>query len=176
MLNMKHISLIFSIIVVATISMPITHCRVLKPDDVKLIEDTCKQTPNPNLCVQLLKADPRSSGADIEGLALILVDVIKGKANEALNKINQLLKGKVEKNALISCAGKYKAILEADVPQATEALKTGNPKFAEDAASDSAVEATSCEKGFSGKSPLTNENNGMNDVANVTRAVVRLLL
>ncbi|TKY72473.1 Cell wall / vacuolar inhibitor of fructosidase 1 [Spatholobus suberectus] len=174
--NLKHLSLICSILVVAIISMPACHCRVFHPNDVKLIEQTCRQTPNPNLCVRLLEADPRSRSADVRGLALIMVDVIKARGNEALNKINQLLRGGGEKRALSSCADKYRAILQGDVPQATQALQFGNPKFAEDAASDSAVEATSCEGGFSGRSPLTNENNAMRDVANVTRAIVRLLL
>ena len=176
MTNFKHLSLICIILVLATNSMPLGHCRVLHPNDARLIEDTCNKTPNPSLCLQLLKADPRSSSADVKGLALIMVDVIKAKANDALNKIQKLLQGGGEKNALNSCANKYKAILDGDVPQATQGLQFGNPKFAEDAASDSAVEATSCEQSFNGKSPLTSENNGMRDAADVTRAIVRLLL
>ncbi|KAK7302405.1 hypothetical protein RJT34_13293 [Clitoria ternatea] len=93
--------------------------------------------------------DPRSSGADVKGLALITVDMIKGKANEALNKM--LLKGTGGNRALLSSfADKYNAILKGDIPQATQGLQFGNPKFAEEAASDSVVEATSCEQDFSG--------------------------
>ncbi|KAL2341638.1 hypothetical protein Fmac_009578 [Flemingia macrophylla] len=135
------------------------HYRVSKPNDVNLIKETCKKTPNPNLCVKLLEADPRGSTTDVTGLALILVYVIKVRANEALTKINKLIKRGGDKKALSSCADKYKTILVADVPQASQALQFGNPKFAEDATSDSVVEATSCEDSFNGKSPLTNENN-----------------
>ncbi|KAK7291720.1 hypothetical protein RIF29_07093 [Crotalaria pallida] len=144
-----------------------------------LIEETCKQTPNYDLCVQYLKADPHSSDADVTGLALIMVNVIKTKANNALVKINKLLQVSSvpdQKEALNLCSGQYKAILEADVAQAIAALQKGDPKFAEDGAKDAAIEATSCENSFSGKSPLTSDNNSMHDVAVVTAAIVRLLL
>jgi len=42
---------------------------------VKLIGDTSKRTPIPNLCLhQLLKANPLVHSADITSLALIMVD------------------------------------------------------------------------------------------------------
>ncbi|XP_061350417.1 cell wall / vacuolar inhibitor of fructosidase 1-like [Gastrolobium bilobum] len=176
MANLKHLSLICSIVVLAIISMPQGHCRVFQPNDVRLIEQTCKQTPHPDLCIKLLEADPHSSSADVNGLALILVNVIKAKANDVSNKIKELLKGRGDKKALTSCADNYSAILIGDIPEATQALQFGNPKFAENGVSDCTVEATSCEEGFNGKSPLTNENNSMRDVADVTRAIVRLLL
>ncbi|RZB42188.1 Cell wall / vacuolar inhibitor of fructosidase 1 [Glycine soja] len=160
MLNLKHLSIICSILVVAIISMSACHCRVLQPNDLKLIEETCKRTPNPNLCLQLLKADPRAPSADIAGLALILVDVIKAKATEAEKTIKQLLKQGGNKKALSECADDYDGILKLDVPTATRAVR-GNPKFAENAVSDCAVEADSCENGFHGKSPLTHVNNGI---------------
>ncbi|KAL2325322.1 hypothetical protein Fmac_024380 [Flemingia macrophylla] len=143
---------------------------------MNFIKQTCQKTPNPNLCIQLIEANPRGHTADVLGLALILVDVIKARANEVSNIINKLIKEGGNKEALSSCANKYKAILVADVSQATQALQFGNPKFGEDATSDSAVEVTSCEEGFGEKSPLTLENNSMRDVANVTRAIIRLLL
>ncbi|KAK7400871.1 hypothetical protein VNO78_12179 [Psophocarpus tetragonolobus] len=175
MSNLKHIVLICSTIVIAISLMPICHGRTLQPDDLKLIKQTCKHTPIPNLCLQILKADPRSPSADIPDLALIFVDVIKVKANEALVKINKLLKGGGDKQVLKSCAGAYNAILVADVPQATRAM-LGDPKFAEDAVADSSLEAMDCEEDFKGKSPLTKENTYMRDVSDVARAVIRNLL
>ena len=175
MLNLKHLSIICSILVVAIISMSACHCRVLQPNDLKLIEETCKRTPKPNLCLQLLKGDPRAPSADIAGLALILVDVIQAKANEAEKTIKQLLKQGGNKKALSECAVDYKGILILDIPQATRAVR-GDPKFADDAVSDCAVEADICENRFNGKSPLTHVNNGMRDVANVARAIIRILL
>ncbi|XP_028760121.1 cell wall / vacuolar inhibitor of fructosidase 1-like [Neltuma alba] len=150
-------------------------------NDANLIQQTCKHTPNQALCLQYLKSDPRSSDADISGLALIMVDAMKAKAKQALAKIRQELQRRShsdrEKQALRSCADQYRAVLEADVPEAIAALQKGDPKFAEDGANDAALEANSCESGFSsGKSPLTPENNALHDIAQVTAAIVRNLL
>ncbi|KAJ1415132.1 Invertase/pectin methylesterase inhibitor domain superfamily [Sesbania bispinosa] len=78
---------------------------------------------------------------------------------------------------MISCAYKYKAILVADVPKATQALLFGDLKYTEEATTDSGLEADSCEDNFFGKSsPLTNENAIMRIVADMTRDIVKLLL
>jgi len=155
-----------------------SHCIIIHPkSNANVIQQTCKQTPNYANCIHYLKSDPRSSDADVTGLALIMVDIIKSKANTALNKINQLIKGShAQKEALNSCAGRYKAILVADVPKSVAALKQGDPKFAEDGANDVAIEATTCENGFKGKSPISDENIAMHDVAVITAAIVKQLL
>ncbi|XP_054807827.1 cell wall / vacuolar inhibitor of fructosidase 1-like [Prosopis cineraria] len=150
-------------------------------NDASLIQQTCKHTPNQALCLQYLKSDPRSSDADISGLALIMVDAMKAKAKQAVAKIHQELQrrghGDTETQALRSCAEQYSAVLEADIPEAIAALQKGDPKFAEDGANDAALEANSCESSFSsGKSLLTRENNDVHDIAQVTAAIVRNLL
>lgn len=161
------------------LSLPISQCRVF-PMDEKLIESTCKRTPNFYLCVSYLKSDPKSSTADVPGLALILVNIMKAKATQTLNRIGRLLKGGPragEKQALVSCSSKYDAILKGDIPEAIEALTKGNYKFAEDGANDAGNEANSCERDFSSRtSPLTSMNKGMHDVSAIAAAIVRTLL
>ncbi|KAK7400692.1 hypothetical protein VNO78_11958 [Psophocarpus tetragonolobus] len=178
MSTLKHLSLIYYyLLVVAMILMPRCQCEVLQPDDVKLIEQTCKNTPLPNLCLQLLKPDPRSPSADVRGLALIIVDVLKARSKEGANKVNQLLKsGGGDIKVLNFCAEVYKLLLTANVPVAINALELGDPKFAENAVSDAALEVMNCEDDFHGKSPLTKENTGTHDVSNVARAIIRNLL
>ncbi|KAG4932171.1 hypothetical protein AAZX31_17G035400 [Glycine max] len=184
MTNLKPLILFFYLLaIVVMISIPSSHCsRTLLPENEKLIENTCKKTPNYNVCLESLKASPGSSSADVTGLAQIMVKEMKAKANDALKRIHELQRvgasGPKQRRALSSCADKYKAVLIADVPQATEALQKGDPKFAEDGANDAANEATYCETDFSaaGNSPLTKQNNAMHDVAAVTAAIVRLLL
>ncbi|KAJ1415131.1 Invertase/pectin methylesterase inhibitor domain superfamily [Sesbania bispinosa] len=105
-----------------------------------------------------------------------MVDEMKAESNSVLNKIDKLIKGGGEKKALSSCALKYRAILEVNVPRATQALRFGDPKFAEEAATDSGLDAKSCEESFSGKSPLVVDNAFMRIVADVTSAIVKLLL
>ncbi|KAF7837693.1 cell wall / vacuolar inhibitor of fructosidase 1-like [Senna tora] len=78
------------------------------------------------------------------GLALIMVNAIKATAQQAQTKIQQELKGHgSQKKALNSCAERYRAVVEGDVPEAIEALQKGDPKFAEQGANDAALEATS---------------------------------
>ncbi|KAI5349174.1 hypothetical protein L3X38_002061 [Prunus dulcis] len=60
--------------------------------DAGLIDKTCKQTPNYDVCVSTINSDPRSTGADVKGLGLIMVDAVKDKATGALNKADKLLK------------------------------------------------------------------------------------
>ncbi|KAJ1403053.1 Pectinesterase inhibitor domain [Sesbania bispinosa] len=178
MTNLKPLTVCFCLqAVLVMISIPAIHCRTFLSNDETLIVNTCKKTPNYNVCFQSLKG---STGADVTGLAQTMVRVMKARANDALNKIHELQRvgagGPKQKRALSSCASKYNAILIADIPQATEALQKGDPKFAEDGANDAANEATYCESEFSGKSPLTKQNNAMHDVAAVTASIVRLLL
>ncbi|WVZ09225.1 hypothetical protein V8G54_013755 [Vigna mungo] len=180
MTNSKPLILCFFLqAIVVMVTIPASHCRSFLPGNENLIQSTCKRTPNYNLCLQTLKASPGSSTADVSGLALIMVKAMKAKANDALKIIHDLQRegaGPKQRRALSSCYSKYKAVLIADVPQATEALQKGDPKFAEDGANDAANEATYCESDFSGNSPLTKQNNAMHDVAAVTAAIVRLLL
>ncbi|KAE8076647.1 hypothetical protein FH972_015283 [Carpinus fangiana] len=154
-----------------------TQCAALPPDD--LIVRICRQTPLHDLCISSLKSKPQSSGADVTGLALIMVDELKTKATETQNHINGLLHGNPRlKRPLRSCADKYRAVIEDDIPEAVEALQKGNPKFAEQGANDAAGEAGSCEDGFSGSggSPLTEKNKAVRDIAAVAAAIVRNLL
>lgn len=94
-----------------------------------------------------------------------------------MNEINGLYKKRPElKRALDECNRRYKTILNADVPEAIEAISKGVPKFGEDGVIDAGVEASVCEGGFKGKSPLTSLTKSMQKISNVTRAIVRMLL
>ncbi|XP_062105061.1 cell wall / vacuolar inhibitor of fructosidase 1-like [Humulus lupulus] len=164
-----------------------SHCRPVlssiaanKLND--LIESTCKQSPNYNVCVSSLRSDPRSSKAtDVEGLGLVMVDVLKGKAQKTLDQINDLLKQRPKpklKQPLGYCALSYGAILNGDIPQATEAFTKGNYKFAEEGCNDAANEADLCESKFTppASSPITRMNTAVHDVAAVTASMARILL
>ncbi|KAL6190819.1 hypothetical protein ACLB2K_037213 [Fragaria x ananassa] len=158
------------VLVIQFVFVPISH------GDANLIEQTCRQTPYHDLCVSSLKAHPRSASADVTGLALIMVDVVKAKATECANKINHLLKQRPGDQALRSCKSNYNGVLVADVPVAIEALTKGVPKFAEQGMDDTVIEAKSCEDDFSGRSPMTDLNNASQKLGAVAAAIVRLLL
>lgn len=59
--------------------------------EADLIETTCKQSKYYDLCVSSLKADPRSTGADMIGLARIMLELTLARANIVLAKVNKLL-------------------------------------------------------------------------------------
>ena len=155
----------------------ISHCIIVQSDANDLIAQTCKNTPYYNLCVTSLTSVPRSSTADVQGLALVMVDIVRAKASTTLKFINQELKRSPElRRPLRFCASSYDAILTADIPEAIEALQKGDPKFAENGTNDAAVEASSCEDSFQGKSPLTKLNKAVHDTSVVASAITRLLL
>ncbi|KAI3706895.1 hypothetical protein L6452_24950 [Arctium lappa] len=148
--------------------------------DRRLIESTCKATPSYNLCLSTLLSNPKSSSGDVSDLGLIMVGATKVKATLAIQRIKTLYRSHPElRRSLNECAQVYMAVVKADVPSAVQALDGGQPKFAEDGMADTAVEAESCERSFSGrglKSPLTQMNTDIKNVANVARAIIRMLL
>ncbi|KAI3792257.1 hypothetical protein L2E82_06132 [Cichorium intybus] len=148
--------------------------------DRKLIESTCKATPSYNLCLSTLLSNPKSSSGDVSDLGLIMVGATRVKATQAIQHIKSLYRSHPElRRSLNQCAQMYMAVVKADVPSAIQALDGGQPKFAEDGMADTAVEAQACERSFSDgghKSPVTVMNKGVENIANVARAIIRMLL
>ncbi|KAM3286116.1 hypothetical protein P3S67_024915 [Capsicum chacoense] len=149
--------------------------------DANLVQTTCKNTPNVELCLKTLRADPRSGSGDVTTLALIAVDAIKANARKASASISKLRRSNPPNAWVVplkDCDFSYnKVILETNVPSTIEALTKGNPKFAEDAVVGSSGSADRCEKNFSGsKSPLTALNTVVRELSDVARAIIRNLL
>ncbi|XP_009604073.1 cell wall / vacuolar inhibitor of fructosidase 1-like [Nicotiana tomentosiformis] len=148
--------------------------------DKNLVQNTCKNTPNVQLCLKTLLADPRSANGDVNTLALIIVDAIKVQATQAAATISKLQQSNPPAAWIVplkNCAFSYKVILTASMPEATEALTKGDPKFAEDAVVGSSGDADQCEKNFGGNnSPLTALNTAVRELSDVARAIIRTLL
>jgi pectinesterase inhibitor-like protein len=166
----------FLILILCT-TFVVTECRNIQPNDANLIQQTCKKTPNYTLCIQYLNADPKAPSADVTGLALIMANVMKNKANITLNKIHRLIAKSPsdQKEELNDCESKYVAIVVAGIPSVIENLQKGNPEDAEQSADDTVTDANGCENDFKGKSPLTAENNAVIDASVITAAIARLL-
>ncbi|KAH6796143.1 hypothetical protein C2S51_037129 [Perilla frutescens var. frutescens] len=49
-----------------------------------LIADVCSKATNPSLCTQVLKSDPRTSGADLRGLGQIIIEKSTTATNDTL--------------------------------------------------------------------------------------------
>ncbi|PWA67564.1 pectinesterase inhibitor domain-containing protein [Artemisia annua] len=148
--------------------------------DRKFIENTCKGTPNSHLCLSIILADPKSKNADLTGLALIAVARVEHEGKVTIKQINALKSSRPKlRPALDNCAQVYDAVVKVDVPMAKDALNLGNPKFGEDGMADSVVESQACERSFKQHgmtSPMTKQNKAVEAVANVARAIIRMLL
>ncbi|CAN6551216.1 unnamed protein product [Malus baccata var. baccata] len=173
--KMRYSACLIQLLCLVLVFLPLSHCRraVIFPMDANLIDQTCKKTPNYNLCVSSLKSDPRSVKADVAGLGFITVDIAKDKATDTANRINELLKQSPSDQRLKTCATFYHTILVADVPEASQGFKLGNPKFAEQGMNDAADAAEACEKEFSSKSPLTDKTKVVHDLSRIIVKVVR---
>ncbi|XP_062024842.1 cell wall / vacuolar inhibitor of fructosidase 1-like [Rosa rugosa] len=144
------------------------------PTEANIIAQTCSKTPNPPVCLSSLKSHPRSAQADIYGLAVIMIDVVKAKSTTTLNQINQLLKQSPGDKALRDCADNYKGVVEIDIPEAYQAIKAGRAMFALQSMNDAVIEANECERNFarSKSHPLTKLNKDAADVASVAAAII----
>lgn len=160
---------------------------LIKLKGIDLIESTCKNTPNYELCVSTLQSDPRSFVAtEVDVLGLVIVDAIKSKAIAAMKIIKELRLPSSSSSSnsdpdfsvpLFECSIQYNAILKADVPVAIEALTKGVPKFADHGMADAAVEAQGCENGFQGSnSPLTDINQAVYNLSLIARSIIKMLL
>ncbi|KAM1066321.1 hypothetical protein ACFX2H_021493 [Malus domestica] len=174
---MRYSTWLIQLACLVLIFLPLSHCSraVIFPMDANLIDQTCKKTPNYNLWVSSLKSNLRSTKADMAGLGFITVDMAKAKATDTANRINELLKQSPNDQTLKSCATFYHTILVADIPEASQGFKLGNPKFAEQGMNDAAGAAEACEKEFSGKSPLTDKNKVFHDLSSITATIARLV-
>ncbi|KAK8671244.1 hypothetical protein V6N13_037844 [Hibiscus sabdariffa] len=147
-----------------------------------LIETTCTKTPFPDLCISTVKSDPRSSTADVPGLALIVADSVNEKASATLNQISTLLKSATDPNmkkALSGCVDSYNTIIKADIPVAIEAIEKNNPKFAVGSATDAGNEAQRCEGSFgenSTSSPISGSNKAVHDLSVILQSIASMLL
>ncbi|EXC27499.1 Putative invertase inhibitor [Morus notabilis] len=174
------------------ISLQFIHCyntHALHLDDdhdgddqgTDLIEKTCKRTPHYDLCVSSLESNPESSGADLRGLARIMVDLVLSKATETLDYIRSLLKQEPDpelEKSLAYCAELYIPVVKYSLPQAIDALLGGHFGFANYGISDAAKQANACDKNFSksSTSPLAEKNSLLNDLSEVAAAIISILL
>ncbi|PHU25251.1 hypothetical protein BC332_03583 [Capsicum chinense] len=155
----------------------------LKPsnhNNNNLVETTCKNTPNYNLCVKSLLPNKRSISGDITTLALIVVDAIKAKVNQSSKRILMLSSSsppEAWRVPLKECTLSYKVILTVSLPEAIEALTKGNPKFTEDDMVGYFGASQDCEENFKRSiSPLTCLNTAVHELSGVGREIIKNLL
>nr|QED22722.1 vacuolar invertase inhibitor [Solanum mauritianum] len=151
-----------------------------------LIDVMCRATPYYSLCLTTLQSDPRTyedkGDNDITTLGLVMVDAVKLKSIEIMKKLKELEKSHPEWRAPLSqCYVAYNAVLRADVTVAVEALKKGDPKFAEHGMDDVVVEAQTCEFSFNYYNnklafPISDMSKDIIELSKVAKSIIRMLL
>ncbi|GAY35658.1 PMEI domain-containing protein [Citrus sinensis] len=144
-----------------------------------LIQETCKHTDYYNLCVASLESDPRSLNADVKELAIILVELLQANANETLWHVGDLFK-KVSDPALYRFYGtrieEYRAIVERQIPEAIDALQSGDYMVSKKDAEAAAAHADSCEEQFAGETqPFSDQNKAVHGLSLVTSSILGIL-
>ncbi|RAL38603.1 hypothetical protein DM860_002581 [Cuscuta australis] len=82
-----------------------------------LVDDVCAKTQHPSICLQALRSDPRTTGADLETLGLISIDISTNETKTAKAIVNALLAGARDdprlENRYESCLENYQDSIES---------------------------------------------------------------
>ncbi|KAK5844167.1 hypothetical protein PVK06_000302 [Gossypium arboreum] len=155
--------LLFSLILgfLATQAISISNKKTLD-----LIEQTCRQS------------GPRSSNANLEGLAKISVEIVIDKANATLNFIVDLFKNvsdPVLYRSYGTCIDSYDASVERLLPEAIAALSSKDYATSRYDAATVAINVNACDKQFSEKTPFSDRNRLVHDLSLMSAGIIELL-
>ncbi|XP_049387847.1 cell wall / vacuolar inhibitor of fructosidase 2-like [Solanum stenotomum] len=87
-----------------------------------LIEDVCRTSSDFKVCINALRADPKSSSADKKGLVRILLQQCLTKAKNIYNEVANLLE-QAKEHVLIQCLQICKENYDSAIDVATTAIK-----------------------------------------------------
>ncbi|KAL4379755.1 hypothetical protein GQ457_02G015630 [Hibiscus cannabinus] len=164
------LSLIFGSLATPSISMSVN-----KED---LIQQTCKKPRYFALCNSFLRSDPRSTNANLKGLALILVEAIQEKANNTLTFIIGLYKDITDPDLSRfygSCIEDYGTSVDRPLPEAVKALGSKDYATAKNNAAAMAPYIDACDQQFTEKTPFSDRNILVRDLSLVASNIIGLL-
>ncbi|XP_052875552.1 uncharacterized protein LOC128280956 [Gossypium arboreum] len=127
---------------------------------------------------QLIALSPRSSNANLEGLAKISVEIVIDKANATLNFIVDLFKNvsdPVLYRSYGTCIDSYDASVERLLPEAIAALSSKDYATSRYDAATVAINVNACDKQFSEKTPFSDRNRLVHDLSLMSAGIIELL-
>ncbi|XAR49199.1 hypothetical protein NMG60_11032306 [Bertholletia excelsa] len=145
-----------------------------------LIDQTCKDTKFPDLCISTLRSNSSSTAADASGLARIVFEAALSKATATLSQVKHLFndtKDSVLKECFEYCISQY----DDAVHLISHAIKNvgSNNSEADQSATGAVDLAGSCEDTFKEDppriSPLTDANNAVINLVQVANGIVHIL-
>ncbi|KAK2982818.1 hypothetical protein RJ640_021308 [Escallonia rubra] len=153
----------------------------LSVEDASLIEQVCQKTPYHDLCVSSLKSNPKSSSADVKGLARIILELFLDAAKDNLVQVKKLLNRATDpaiKQCLDVCSNEYDSAINVWTPLALKYLESNSIPDAITEVSNASGDAETCEESFgevSRPSPLTAENNYVLHLGKITEGIMVIL-
>lgn len=148
------------------------------------IDDVCNKTKDRGFCQRVLGSDPRTRGANFHMLAQIALDLASTSASATKPKIHNLLLAAKDPNfrARFGMCERYYADALDVLRIANDDMKRGSFDDLLIFANGAQDDAISCEYQFTKpktgpvlQSPLTNDNNNMNNLCDILGAVALIL-
>ncbi|KAM7462494.1 hypothetical protein LguiA_030615 [Lonicera macranthoides] len=177
MLGRRIVALVFSLLLLFSVHQSFATRNLKKVD---LVEQVCKTTMDPSLCMSTLRSNPRSSSSDVKGLAHIMLEVSLNKGSDNFAQVKKLV-GKatdpIVKQCLDDCVMQYDLLIY-HLNEAIHYLESNSFIEANSHASGAADDAETCENCFielKRPSPLTDRNNLSAHLGGVSRDIIYLL-
>ncbi|KAM7462505.1 hypothetical protein LguiA_030626 [Lonicera macranthoides] len=169
-------ALVFSLLLLISVHQSFA-TRSFKKDD--LVEQVCKTTTDPSLCLSTLRSNPRSSSSDVKGLAHIMLEVSLRKGSDNFSQVKKLVqnaKDPIIKQCLDLCVMQYDLLID-DVNEAIHYLESNSFRDANLHAGWAADGAETCENCFielKRPSPLTEQNNLFVHLGDISLEIIHL--
>ncbi|XP_010524588.1 PREDICTED: pectinesterase inhibitor-like [Tarenaya hassleriana] len=150
----------------------------MAPAGPNLIQQVCSHTSFPKLCVSSLSSDPSNVASNLQGLASISIGVVSKKANETMQYLVEEIakireRGDFERYG--SCIEEYAAVIDRFLPAASAHLKAQRYSDAITVMIDVSKSSQHCEEQFAGKSPLSERDLTVHDLAVNSADVIKVL-
>ncbi|KAM7462502.1 hypothetical protein LguiA_030623 [Lonicera macranthoides] len=177
MLGRRIVALVFSLSLLFSVHQSFATRNFKKVD---LVEQVCKTTMDPSLCMSTLRSNPRSSSSDVKGLAHIMLEVTLSKGSDNFAQVKKLVRNATDpivKQCLDDCVLHYDLLID-DVNKAIHDLESNSFREANGHAGGAADDAETCENCFielKHPSPLTDRNNLSVHLGRVSRDIIYLL-
>ncbi|KAA0050919.1 putative invertase inhibitor [Cucumis melo var. makuwa] len=147
-----------------------------------LITKTCSSTPHVEMCKTILQSSPNSKGADLYGLAQIVMNIAASNVSNIYESINQLQNGTTVDSFLDSCLTDCLESYQDAIDQIEDSVTALEFKAYNDVntwVSAAMSDAATCDMGFKEKqgyqSPIAQMTTVFDQICKIILAINKLL-
>ncbi|KAK2975586.1 hypothetical protein RJ640_014073 [Escallonia rubra] len=155
---------------------------IISSKDASLIESVCKRTMYHDLCVSSLRSNPHSAGADVKGLARIMLELFRDKAIDNLVQVKKLQSTATDpviQRCLEVCSTEYGLANDTYIPVAFGYFESNSMAEAVTNTGWAYDEVETCEDEFGEEhrsSPLTAQNNYAMHISRIAEDIMSILV